>query len=297
MTAPTIIYIPGLKPKPEPALHRAQLLRCLVAGVERVDAAVASAISEPEAFQLISWTYDFYGAHHDIALDLADIDAVVHKERASEEDIVTATSWRRRFAIWLFHAANYLPFLLPQIAPDEIEVHLRDFFRYVRNDDGCGATTRQFLIDALEASDGPVLLLAHSMGSVIAWDTLWQLSHETDSSERVSLLLTAGSPLGQQIVQRRLSGRGRPESERYPTNIDRWINIAAVGELTAIDRRLRKDFRDMIRLGLVDDIVDHEVFNYYHMHGALNVHAEYGYLVNESTANVVVDWWRANTPT
>ena len=109
----------------------------------------------------------------------------------------------------------------------------------------------------------------------------------------VDLFLTAGSPLGQNTVQRHLLGKKESGARRYPSNVRNWINIAAIGELTATDRQLRNDFGAMVKLGLVDDIVDHEVFNYYHMHGHLNVHAEYGYLVNEVTGQCVVDWWKA----
>ena len=295
MPDPQIIYIPGLKPKPEPGLHREHLQRCLVAGVERVDAGVARAIRESSAFELVSWTYDFYGVHRDIRQDLADIDRVISKQSASDADIAIATSWKRRFAIGLFRAANYLPFVLPQIAPDEMEVHLRDYFRYVRDNEGRAEAARDLLKESLHAAEGrPVLLLAHSMGSVIAYDALWQLSRDSGNNPNVSLLLTVGSPLGQKIVQRHLLGKGMSGEDRYPAGIGNWVNIAAVGELTAIDRRLKNDFRAMIEHGLVEDIVDHEVFNYFHMRGALNVHAEYGYLVNEVTARVVSEWWREN---
>jgi hypothetical protein len=47
----------------------------------------------------------------------------------------------------------------------------------------------------------------------------------------------------------------------------------------------------MIRLGLVEDIVDIETYNYYRMNGVLNVHTEYGYLVNEVTAMTIRNWW------
>ena len=296
MAAPAIIYIPGLKPKPEPHLHGEQLRRCLYSGIERIDREVAEAIHIADAFSLVSWTYDFYGEFRDIRQDLADIDAVIAKEAASEDDIVVATSWKRRFLTWLFHIADYLPFLVPRLATEEIEVHLRDYFRYVRNNHGTAERARSLLKDALlERRDRPILLLAHSMGSVIAFDALWQLSRVEDSDAKVSMLLTAGSPLGQKIVQRHLLGVRSKGDRRYPANIGTWVNIAALGELTAIDRTLRNDFAGMLKAGLVDDIVDHEVFNYFHMRGALNVHAEYGYLVNEVTARVVSEWWRANT--
>jgi hypothetical protein len=48
-------------------------------------------------------------------------------------------------------------------------------------------------------------------------------------------------------------------------------------------------------IGLIDDIDDRDSFNYYHMHGVLNVHAEYGYLINEVTAGIISEWWRGAT--
>ncbi len=93
-------------------------------------------------------------------------------------------------------------------------------------------------------------------------------------------------------MQRHLLGWSEPEQDRFPTNIRAWTNIAAIGELTAIDRNLRNDFAAMIRQGRVTDITDIEVFNYYRMQGALNVHAEYGYLVQQATAECVREWWQ-----
>ena len=296
---PLIVYVPGLKPKPEAALHHAQLQRCLLEGLRRTNPVVASAVDRHDAFHLISWTYDFYGEYRDIALDLGDIEALLEKAEASEEDILVATSARRRFAIWLFKVADALPFLIPKVATEEVEIHLRDFNQYVADRDGHSEAARGKLKTCLRqaADDGrPVLLFAHSMGSVIAWDALWQLSHEESSSARVDLLLTTGSPLGQRIVQRHLFGHREEGVKRYPTNIDRWINLAAIGELTAVDRTLADDFSAMVKLGLLPSIDDLDCVNYYHMDGALNVHVEYGYLINEVTSRVIVDWWAGKRP-
>ncbi len=290
---PRIIYIPGLKPKPERPCHRTQLLRCLVEGVRRIDPHTADAIAEPEAFHIVSWTYDFYGEYRDIAVDLADIDSLLARERASEQDIEIAASLKRRFIIRLFRIASYLPFIVPGLATDEIEVHMRDYFRYVRNHRGIAQAARDKLKAALvdaASSDRRVLLLAHSMGSVIAWDALWQMTRDGVAAS-VDQFVTIGSPLGQKIVQRHLLGREESEEGRYPDGINHWINIAAIGELTAIDRHLRNDFSGMTRQGRVRSIDDRECFNWYRPQGALNVHAEYGYLLNAVTAQSVVDWW------
>ena len=291
---PVILYVPGLKPKPEPGLHHAQLLRCLAAGLGRFDPGVREQVLATDAFRLIDWTYDFYGEYRDIGLDMADIETLLAQEGPTEADIMVATSLRRRFATWLFRVADALPFLIPRIATEEVEVHLRDFNRYVRNRNGISEVARKKLKSAiLEARESarPVLLLGHSMGSVIAYDALWQLAREENCDARVDLFLTTGSPLGQNIVQRHLFGAKEPAERRYPDNIRRWINIAAVGELTAIDRALRNDFAGMLALGLIESIEDLDSFNYYHMNGMLNVHVEYGYLVNEVTARVISEWW------
>jgi hypothetical protein len=291
-STPLIVYVPGLKPKPPADIHRRELVRCLTEGIRRVDADLADDIGD--AFHLVSWTFDFYGEHRDINLDIADIDTILTKTSPSEKDLRVVTSWKRRFARWLFKTADYLPFLIPHFATEEIEIHLRDFHRYLRNNHGISEAARQkvksVLIEAA-AAGRPVLVFGHSMGSVIVYESLWQLSREENIDVSVDLL-TTGSPLGQTIVQRHLMGSHREGVERFPSNIRQWVNIAAIGELTAIDRTLKNDFAEMVELGLLNDIDDRDSFNYYHMHGALNVHAEYGYLINEVTAGVISRWWR-----
>jgi len=295
-TDPVIIYVPGLKPKPEAEAHREQLLRCLSAGIGRIDAELAAEISAGDAFQLVSWTYDFYREHRDINLDIDDIERLLQLSGPSEKDIATVTSWKRRFTRWLFRAADFLPFLIPHFATEELEIHLRDFNKYLHNNkdvaDHAREKVKHALLDA-NAAERPVLLIGHSMGSVIAYECLWQLSRVQKQDIKVDLL-TSGSPLGQSFVQRHLMGAHAAEAERYPDSIRQWTNIAAVGELTAIDMELKNDFSGMIEQGLLAEITDLESYNYYHMHGLLNVHAEYGYLINEVTARVICDWWRSS---
>jgi len=295
---PLIAYIPGLKPKPEPDRHKAQLFRCLKEGIRRVDADLADELDPGDDFRLVSWTYDFYGEYRDIRLDLDDIERLLSRDGPSESDLEVATSLRRRFATWLFRTADFLPFLVPSVATGEVQVHLRDFHHYLRNPDGISDAARSKLKSVVHEAKGagrPLLMIGHSMGSVIAYDALWQLTHQETTRAGVDLLLTTGSPLGQRIVQRHLFGWKRSGRERYPGNIGRWVNVAAVGELTAIDRVLRNDFGEMLSLGLVSDIDDRDAFNWYRMDGALNVHVEYGYLVNEVIARTVSEWWRQMT--
>lgn len=298
---PLILYVPGLKSKPPPEVHAGELWKCLLEGVRRADPEAAAHMREyAGAFDVVGWNFDFYRVHRDIGLDRAGIAEVLQQEQATARDIAEATTFKRRGVRWLYQLADRLPFLIPQIADENLELHLRDLRRYVNNvDDIAEATRRLVKLPLLAASKSgrPALLIGHSMGSVIAYDTLWQLSREPgcDADVKVDLFLTMGSPLGERTIQRRLLGRGAVGDARWPRNIRRWVNVAAVGELTAIDKELANDYGEMVGLGLVEEIVDYEVYNYFHFDGELNVHAEYGYLVNVVTGGVIADWWRRAT--
>jgi hypothetical protein len=131
------------------------------------------------------------------------------------------------------------------------------------------------------------------MGSVIAWDSLWQMAHNDSDDVAVDLFLTMGSPLGQHYIQRRLQGGAESGARRFASGIRRWVNLSAVGDLTAIDPDLADDFAEMVDLGMVESIDDHVMHNYFRLDGTLNVHAEYGYLANDVTAQLVSEWWRS----
>ena len=298
MAHPLVIYIPGLLPKPPPLQHRDALYRCVLAGLRRIDAPVADAIeATPGGFDIVSWTYDFYGTHRDIDLDRAAIEAVTAQPGVSTRDIAEASAWTRRLSRWIYSLGDMLPFLIPHLASERMEVHLRDLMRYERNKDDIADHVRRMLkVPLLAASGGqhPVLLIAHSMGSIIAYDTLWELSHNNGNPADIDLFLTIGSPLGQRFMQKKLKGYDGSGADRYPRNINRWKNLTATGDLTAIDPYLANDFAEMVELGLVESIDDEGLFNYFRLDGELNVHAEYGYLVNEKTALTIAKWWRGH---
>ncbi len=143
---PLILYVPGLLPKPEPRLHRDALFRCLIAGLRRHDEKIALDIAANlHCFDIVSWTYHFYKTHRDIAIDQEAIEAVIAQSAATPEDIAEATSWRRRAARWVFSLADVVPFLIPHVANERMELHLRDLRRYLRNLEDIAEHTRQML--------------------------------------------------------------------------------------------------------------------------------------------------------
>ena len=297
---PIILYVPGLLPKPEPELHKAALQRCLMTGLGRVDGQVADAIAATTGgFDIVSWTFDFYREHRDFELDREAIDSVRRRTEPSQRDIAEAKSWRRKLTRWIYHLGDRLPFLIPHLATERTEVHLRDLRRYVEDDNGIAEHTRRMLKMPLRAaSEGrhPVLLVGHSMGSVIAYDALWEMTHRDGDDAQVDQLLTMGSPLGQRYMQKRIRGSGLGGADRYPHNIRHWKNLSAIGELTSIDPKLQIDFGGLLELGLVETFHDEELYTWFRLNGVLNVHSEYGYLVTDTTARIIADWWRRHDP-
>lgn len=295
---PLILYVPGLLPKPEPRAHRDALFRCLLAGIRRIDEQAALDIaSNLHCFDLVSWTFDFYGEHRDIGIDLAAIEDVIQKPEAADADLREAVNWRRRLARWMFSVADVMPFLIPHVADERLELHLRDLHRYLRNRNDIADHTRQMLKMPLRAAaeaSRSVLLIGHSMGSVIAWDSLWEMSRQDGDDVSIDTLLTMGSPLGQRYIQRRLQGVDEKGERRYPKGISRWVNLSAVGDLTSADPYLANDFAAMVKCGLVDTVEDHLIYNWFRLDGVLNVHAEYGYFANAVTARIVTEWWKSH---
>lgn len=298
MPRPLILYVPGLLPKPPRDTHREALLNCLLVGLRRVDSGVARQIEEQrESFDIVAWTYDFYSQHRDIELDRAAIEALLAQTAASEADIAEASSWNRGLLRWLFRLGDLLPFLIPYLAPKRSKEHLRDFYKYEDDKDGVGQRARDLLKAALLDAAGqgrPTLVVGHSMGSIIAFDALWGLSHIDHSDLQLDMLLTMGSPLGQRFMRKNFRGTTRFGRERYPNNIKRWKNLAAHGDLTSTDPHLADDYSEMVTLGLVERIEDERLWNYYRYDGRLNPHSEYGYLANEVTARTIAKWWRSH---
>lgn len=296
MTTRHIIYIPGKNPKPQAPQHRELLWRTLVEGVRRADSVTADALRACYSrFHLISWNYLYYHQYKDITMDIPWIDALINKHGPTEQDIQDANSWNIWLERLMLTLGDHLPFLI-RLLPEEVRSTASEISRYFDNTDQVASRIRRLLARTLrpmlEKQEG-VLLIGHSLGSVIAYDTLWELSRQEGVEGKVDFL-TLGSPLGLHYVQRRLLGMNDQGKKSYPDRIRRWINLSAEGDVTALNCIFNESFHTMLEQGLVESIEDHSygIYNFFRSNEGLNCHRSYGYLVNPAVGSIIADWWK-----
>lgn len=131
---------------------------------------------------------------------------------------------------------------------------------------------------AVRAAKGKrIMLVAHSMGSIIAYNALRDLGRE-DPELAVEHFVTIGSPLGLPYVKGRIiEERDYDPVVRTPSIVTgTWFNFADKDDPVATDERLRDDYSENARgVRVVDDLI----FNDYQSpKGKRNAHKSYGYL-------------------
>ena len=149
---------------------------------------------------------------------------------------------------------------------------------------------RDFLFDAekragmedtlrrrIAAGGGPFIVIAHSQGSMIAYDLLRSLKREEAD---VRLFVTIGSPLGMDEVQDVLKDIG---PLRVPECVAKWVNVAERLDPVALDPELRSEFAANERGVRVED---QDVRN---PDWQTNPHSSTGYLSTEAVRTAVRD--------
>jgi hypothetical protein len=132
-----------------------------------------------------------------------------------------------------------------------------------------------------------LLILGHSMGSIIAYDVLRSLR---DSNAKVRNLVTIGSPLGLSNVKNKTlaewDGKDGPLVPEVLT--DGWANFGDRKDLVCADLTLKGEYRPSSG----PDVEDRFVVNGY-FHEKQNHHKSYGYLRTDAVARYLKDFLRA----
>jgi hypothetical protein len=156
---------------------------------------------------------------------------------------------------------------------------------------------RMRLCELMERGDR-IALLTHGTGSVIAYDVLWQLSHDPDlnakyGDHKIELWMTLGAPLGDSNIRKRLLGAKESKSEKFPVNVIAWHNVAAEDDYTCHDNTLADDFKMMMQQRVVSAVHDYLIFNLSVRYGKSNPHSSVGYFIHPRVSKILADWLQA----
>ena len=168
-----------------------------------------------------------------------------------------------------------------------LERELKDLAAYY-DDAGFRETVRARLKDKLQEYKGSrIMLIGHSMGSIIAYDVLRRLGRD-DPQFRVDHFVTIGSPLGMPHVKYKIQQEN--DLVRTPSIVARWTNFADRRDVVAIDAKLGDDYQPNDQGVKVADL---PVINAYRSPldrspaDKPNYHKSYGYLRTPEMSNIV----------
>lgn len=191
-----------------------------------------------------------------------------------------------------------------------IETGLYERDQYIA--DQMRAALETALREAWDDGCQPVVI-AHSMGSFIAYDVLWRFSHRkapgfgTYNNRRVKMFVTLGSPLGDASVRNLLFARHHRDhgKRQFPTNIDFWHNYACLGDVVAHQKNFHDIFFQPMRsLKLFPEDRKFRSIDYANLHNPFEVvthagnrgrekrnpHKSYGYLVQPRLGSWLADY-------
>jgi hypothetical protein len=179
-----------------------------------------------------------------------------------------------------------------------------DAAKQVHNRAGQPQLVRQVLENELEQAlaryqGWQIMLISHSMGTIIAYNTLRRLGKPAANGLapdlEVAHLVTLGSPLGVPFVKVRVmedhgQGPNHRHQVRTPSLVTKsWRNFADRYDPVNLDIRLADDYRPNARgVQVIDDLVANDYVSPYT--GKANHHKIYGYLRCPEVAQHILDF-------
>jgi hypothetical protein len=112
----------------------------------------------------------------------------------------------------------------------------------------------------LDESEDPAVVIAHSLGSIVAYDVL----SEGSGSPAARLLVTVGSPLGIDAVKDQVH-----QPPRVPPDVAAWLNASDPFDVVAADATVADDYGSVERI--TDVLVANPAWNPHDMAGYLMV--------------------------
>jgi hypothetical protein len=244
-----------------------------------------------------------FGKHYDEELDIGD------RNNALKE--LSKIPQRKRFGLRQYdtlRGKSALPEAIADVASPLfgvlgltsllVRMVARDFAVYLRGNTDYTELVRERVrskLGELLTQGDQVMLMTHGTGSFVAYDVLWQLSHDdsfkpTYGRSKVDVFMTLGSPISDNHLRKRLLGAGRSGKEKYPTNIITWQNVSAEDDYLCHDKTVANDLKAMMREHVISSINDYRIYNHTMRYGKSNPHCSLGYFIHPRISKIVADW-------
>ncbi|MFF7788386.1 serine peptidase [Streptomyces sp. NPDC007991] len=193
------------------------------------------------------WTAALGSSVPGLDLETAYYADLLRSERQGDEladvETVLVEGWARAWGVdpsgVQGRATGWLRWICGQVAqrsgqrPAVVEKTVRAFFPEVARYFATGRAAVRERVTAALLRHRPDVVVAHSLGSVVAYEALHGLADELE----VRLLLTLGSPLAlPHAVFHRLDPAPRDGVGSKPDGVLRWVNVADVGDFVAIPK-------------------------------------------------------------
>jgi hypothetical protein len=140
-----------------------------------------------------------------------------------------------------------------------------------------------------EHREDDIMLIGHSMGSIIAYDVIDNLISDVD----IHTFVTLGSPLGFPVIMGKIAADRdvslrRLNKLRTPEPVKgNWFNLSDLEDRIALIYRLSENF-DANSSGI--RVADMIVHNNYEINGKRNPHKSFGYLRTPEMAGIIYDF-------
>lgn len=291
MAEPLIVGIHGLANKPQESVLTQWWRQAITEGLNKNENTPASSL----AVEMVYWANQMYSAPLHTKSDFAD-DVLFNDEPYVEATPGTLILRKDRiWDEWISAGSDLIgtslekfkeQFGINSLADRLLGILLKDLNHYYQDAakrDALRTTLRETL---LANRDKKIMLIAHSMGSIIAYDVLTLLG-QTHRDFAIDHFVTIGSPLGLAHVKGKIiqeyTHRGEERKRlRTPSVVkNSWVNYADRKDPVALDTHLGRDYGPNATDVIVeDDLVynDYRIRKNNSSEPDRNYHKSYGYL-------------------
>ncbi|XOB62454.1 lipase/acyltransferase domain-containing protein [Campylobacterota bacterium DY0563] len=257
-----IIGVHGLYNKPEPEILSDGWQKAIIEGLTKNEKLSIENIN----FKMMYWA--------DIMYPEYDTNAELYKEATDGALKEYKDGWiDNARATIQGHSDTLLDFAkslfnIDFVGDEVLERKAKDLYKYYFDEEKRNKIRNRFIELFKEHQDKKIIIASHSMGTIVAYDSLVKL-HQEDPLINIEHFITMGSPLGLPHVKYRIYEEFKKTTT--PDNTLKWSNFSDKRDKISIDTHLKDDYTPNENdVKVKDDLV----FNDWEG----NPHKSYGYL-------------------